>query len=145
MIAIVIVSHSRCLAEGVREVADQMASGQVTIIPVGGVQDEEGTHLGTDPMAVLQAIQAAWTPDGVLILADLGSAILSAETALEFLPPEQRRRCRISNAPLVEGAIVAALEASLGGSLDAVNAAAEGTGTLVKVARPHPDPRGSTP
>ncbi len=84
-------------------------------------------------MAVLQALQKAWSPDGVLILADLGSAILSAETALEMLPSARQGHYRISNAPLVEGAIVAALEASLGESLETVNAAAEATRDLIKV------------
>lgn len=133
MVSIVIVSHSRCLAEGVREIAEQMAGGQVTIVSVGGIQDGETLQLGTDPLAVLRALEDAWSPDGVLILVDLGSAILSAETALEMLPPARQARYRISNAPLVEGAIVAALEASLGESLEAVNAAAEATRDLVKV------------
>ncbi len=71
----------------------------------------------------------------MLILVDLGSAILSAETALELLPDEQRERCLISNAPLVEGAVVAALEASLGHSLEDVNRAAEAVRNLDKVLR----------
>ncbi len=71
----------------------------------------------------------------MLILVDLGSAILSAETALELLPDEQRERCLISNTPLVEGAVVAALEASLGHSLEDVNRAAEAVRNLDKVLR----------
>lgn len=125
MIGIVIVSHSYQLAEGVREVADQMAGGEITIVAAGGLPDGDGYILGTEPMRIQAAIDEAWSDDGVLILLDMGSAVFCAEMAVEMLPAERQTKCLLSNAPLVEGAIVAALQASLGQSLQEVNDAAE--------------------
>lgn len=126
MVNLVIVSHSRQLAEGVRELAAQMAGEQIQLAAVGGIVDDQGVVcLGTDALQIANAIQQVWSEDGVLLLVDMGSAMLSAELALDFLSEEQRQRCRISSAPLVEGAVVAALEASLGHDLVQVNQAAE--------------------
>ena len=136
MVGLVLVSHSRKLALGVLELADQMAGGEVCIAAVGGVHDEAGGwQLGTDALQIEQAIRQHWQPAGMLLMVDLGSAVLSAELALELLEPDMRQRCMISNAPLVEGAVVAALEASLGHSLDEVNQAAEMTCNYQKVTR----------
>lgn len=137
LVSLVIVSHSLTLARGVKEMADQMADQQVQIEIAAGLVDERtGTALlGTDAAQIAAAIQRCWTLAGVLILVDLGSAILSAELALDLLPPELQPTCLISNAPLVEGAFVAALEASLGHSLLVVNAAAEATCQLPKIER----------
>lgn len=136
MIALIIVSHCHDIAEGVCRLAGEMTQTPVPIAGVGGIVGEDGQRqIGTDATAVLEAIESCWRPAGVLILVDLGSAILSAETALELLPDEQRERCLISNAPLVEGAVVAALEASLGHSLEDVNRAAEAVRNLDKVLR----------
>ena len=108
MIALIIVSHCHDIAEGVCRLAGEMTQTPVPIAGVGGIVGEDGQRqIGTDATAVLEAIESCWRPAGVLILVDLGSAILSAETALELLPDEQRERCLISNAPLVEGAVVA--------------------------------------
>ena len=71
--------------------------------------------------------------EGVVILADLGSAVLSAETALEFLDEKLRKRVQIADAPILEGAISAAVEASLGSSLASVVATAEGARELHKL------------
>jgi dihydroxyacetone kinase phosphotransfer subunit len=135
LIGLVIVSHSYYLAQGVKELADQMAGGEINIVAAGGLQDNDDYHLGTDAQRIAQAVQEAWNEDGVLLLMDMGSAVLSAEMALEILPAEMRQRCLLSNAPLVEGAIVAALQASLGHNLEKVNEAAEMAHTLQKVAQ----------
>ena len=124
MIGLVIVSHSAKLAEGVQELAAQMAGDQVGISQAGGISDDYAT-LGTDVHKILSAIEEVWCEDGVLLLMDVGGAVMSAEMALEMLPEARRRNCLLSNAPLVEGAIVAALHASLGEPLQAVNAQAE--------------------
>ena len=124
MIGLVIVSHSAKLAAGVHELAAQMAGSEVGISQAGGLSDN-GETLGTDVYKILAAIEEVWCEDGVLLLMDLGSAVMSAEMALEMLPEQQRQNCLLSNAPLVEGAIVAALHASLDEPLQAVNAVAE--------------------
>ncbi|HZO72696.1 MAG TPA: phosphoenolpyruvate--protein phosphotransferase [Ktedonobacteraceae bacterium] len=121
-VGLVIVAHSAQLAAGVAELAGQMTKGAVRIIASGGAGDGV---LGTSADVILTAIQTADDTDGVLILLDLGSAILSTEMALEMLDDEQRHRVTLTYAPLVEGAVTAALEASLGHSLAQVKTAAE--------------------
>jgi phosphocarrier protein FPr len=119
VIGLVLVSHSARLAEGAAELAAQMAGPDVRIVATGGL-DQPDSPLGTDATLVAAAIERAWSPDGVLVLMDLGSAVLSAELALELLPPERRERVRLTAAPLVEGAVAAAVAAALGGTLDTV-------------------------
>jgi multiphosphoryl transfer protein len=121
-VGLVIVSHSTQLAAGVAELAGQMAQGKTPIAAAGGAIDDV---LGTSVDKILAAIQSVDGPDGVLVLLDLGSAILSTEMALEMLDEEQRDRIRLTFAPIVEGAVAAALEASLGRSLAEVQQAAE--------------------
>src|ERR1700719_4544835 len=121
-VGIVIVSHSARLAEGVAELAGQMCQGKTPIAAAGGTVDDV---IGTSVDRIVAAIQSVEGPDGVLVLLDLGSAILSTEMALELLGDDQRERIRISVAPLVEGAVTAALEASLGRTLIQVLQAAE--------------------
>jgi phosphocarrier protein FPr len=128
----VIVSHSGTLAEGVRELAAEMAGPDVRIELAGGLA-EEGA-LGTDAVRVMEAIGRADSGDGVLVLMDLGSAVLSAETALDFLTPEQRESVLLCEAPLVEGAVAAAVAARLGQPLAEVAQEARG-GLQGKVAQ----------
>jgi phosphocarrier protein FPr len=116
MVGIVIVSHSAQLAAGVHELVTQMVQDRVPIAVAGGLDDPENP-IGTDPMRVLEAIEAAYSEDGVVVLMDLGSALLSAEMALEFLSPEQQANVHLCPAPLVEGAMAAAVQASLGSSV----------------------------
>ncbi|MAU01676.1 MAG: phosphoenolpyruvate--protein phosphotransferase [Anaerolineaceae bacterium] len=125
MVGIVVVSHSAALAAGVRELAAQMTQGQVPLATAGGIDDPE-QPIGTDPMKVLAAIESVYNGDGVLVLMDLGSALLSAEMALEFLPEEQQANVKLCAAPLVEGTMAAAVQAMVGGTLAQVLAEAEG-------------------
>jgi phosphocarrier protein FPr len=104
MVSIVIVSHSASLAEGVQELANQMVQGKVPLASAGGIDDPENP-IGTDAQKVYEAIKSVYSEDGVVVLMDLGSALLSAEMALEFLPPEQQENVFLSEAPLVEGAL----------------------------------------
>ncbi|ACZ40520.1 dihydroxyacetone kinase phosphoryl donor subunit DhaM [Sphaerobacter thermophilus] len=131
-VGLVIVAHSQRLAEGVREVALQMTGGSVTIEAAGGVA---GGALGTDAEAIARAIAAADSPDGVLVLMDLGSAVLSTEMAVEMLGDRLQGRVVLSDAPLVEGAVVAAVEASIGRSLDEVAQTALDARQMTKVKR----------
>src|SRR6266581_3843189 len=126
-VGLVIVSHSAQLAAGVVELAGQMTQGKTPIAAAGGAIDD---ILGTSADKILAALQSVDGPDGVLVLLDLGSAILSAELALELLSDEQRARVHLSYAPLVEGAVAAALEASLGRTLTQVQQVAEKTANV---------------
>ncbi len=117
MISIVIVSHSEKLAQGVTELARGMAGPDVRIAATGGLAIPDHP-LGTDAALVLAAIQEVYSDEGVIVLVDLGSAVLSTEMALEQLIPEQRPHVILSDAPLVEGAIAAAVQARLGGTLE---------------------------
>lgn len=124
-VALVLVSHSARIAEGVRELAGQMAPG-VEIVPAGG--DPDG-GLGTSPDRVTAAIgQAAADGRQVLVLTDLGSAVMTTEMVLEMLDEDVAARVRLADAPLVEGAVTAAVEAAGGADVDAVRQAAERAG-----------------
>ena len=123
MVGIVLVSHSAALAESVVELAREMGGPEVAIEAAGGLEAPEPA-LGTDAMRVLTAIERADSGDGVLVLMDLGSAVLSAETALDLLGEERRGRIVLSDAPLVEGAVAAAVTARAGAPLEQVAAEA---------------------
>lgn len=119
MIGIVLVSHSRALADAaVGLAAEMVAEDRRPVIAVAAGLD--ATTFGTDAMAVSEAITTADSPDGVLVLLDLGSAVLSAEMALEFLDPSVVEHVRLTSAPLVEGLVAAVVTASTGASLDTV-------------------------
>jgi PTS hybrid protein len=119
MVGIVVVSHSADLARGVAEVAGQMAGPDVRIEAAGG--GPEGT-LGTDDGLVRDAIRRADQGDGVLVLGDLGSAILTIRHLLES---HDNGDVRLADAPLVEGTVAAAVIASAGSALADVAKAAE--------------------
>lgn len=130
LVGIVVVSHSAQIAAGTVELARQMAGPDLRIEGSGGIDDGS---LGTDAAAIMAAIQAADAGAGVVVLVDLGSAVLATQTALELLGEASAGRVRLSGGPLVEGAVVAALQASIGDPLDAVLAAAEGAASLPKL------------
>lgn len=129
MVSLVIVSHSAMLADGVKELADQMVQGKVKIAAAGGVDDSDNP-LGTDPMKVMTAIESVYSEDGVVVLMDLGSALMSAETAVDFLLAEQQKNIYLCPAPLVEGAMAAAVQASVGSSAEQVMAEAQSALTV---------------
>ncbi len=119
MTSIVLVSHSETLARAVKELADQQTQGKARIVAVGGTGDPDHPF-GTDAMAILDAIQSVYDDDGVLVLMDLGSAVMSAEMAVEFMDPEQAVRVQLSAGPFVEGTMAAAVQASIGANLESV-------------------------
>ncbi|RSN48316.1 dihydroxyacetone kinase phosphoryl donor subunit DhaM [Actinomadura sp. WAC 06369] len=119
MVGIVIVAHSRALAEGVAEVARAMGVGEAVVEAAGG--DPDG-GLGTSPDAVERAVEAASGDGGVLLLADLGSSVLTAGMVAEDAPDGT---VLLADAPLVEGAVAAASAAAAGADLAAVRTAAE--------------------
>ena len=128
MVSLLIVSHSAQLAAGVKEFASQVAGDAVQILDAGGAED--GT-LGTSVSRIQRGLEQIASPDGTLVLVDLGSAVLSVEMAIEALGGATR--VQISDAPLVEGAYLAALEASAEASLEETAAAALQARTMDKV------------
>jgi phosphoenolpyruvate---glycerone phosphotransferase subunit DhaM len=129
-VGLVIVSHSPKIAEGVVELAEQMAE-EVRVLAAGGTDDGE---IGTSATRIADAISAADSGDGVLVLVDLGSAVISTRMAIdELLPDELHGRVRISEGPVVEGAVIGAVQASTGSSLEEVATAAARAATLPKV------------
>lgn len=129
LVGIVVVSHSARLAEGVVELAAQMAGPSLCLAGIGGSSDG---GLGTDADRIAAAIAAADSGAGVVVIGDLGSAILATEAAIETLPAELAARVRVSGGPIAEGAVVAAVQASIGESLEDVLAAAESARDLDK-------------
>lgn len=111
MFSIIVVSHSKKLAEGVAEVAKMMVR-DVTIVAAGGTDD--GT-LGTSYEKIAAAIEDAYTNDGVALFMDMGSAVMTAEMVVESMPD---RRLKLIDAPLVEGVVLAAVESAAGTALE---------------------------
>jgi phosphoenolpyruvate---glycerone phosphotransferase subunit DhaM len=121
-VGIVIVSHSPKIAEGAADMVRQMVGNAVPLAWTGG--DVDG-GLGTNVAGILEAIEMAWSPAGVAILVDLGGAETNSEMAVEMLPEDRRARVVVCNAPVVEGAVIAATESSGGSPLAAVKRSAE--------------------
>lgn len=132
MVGIVLVSHSSLIAEGLRDMVAQVAGNDVPVAIAGGTDDG---RLGTSAPRIVTAIRSTLDrgADGTLVLLDLGSAALSLEIALEEFDPADRARIRVSDAPLVEGAVLAAVQASIGASLDEVADAAAGAASMPKI------------
>lgn len=121
-VSIVIVSHSKQIAEGTADMARQMVDDTVLIAYCGG--DAAG-GLGTNVQQILDTIQQVFSPKGVALLVDLGGAETNSEMAIEMLPETQRGKVVICDAPIVEGAVMAATEASSGSELAVVKETAE--------------------
>ncbi|MGK3647367.1 dihydroxyacetone kinase phosphoryl donor subunit DhaM [Pseudarthrobacter enclensis] len=119
-VSLVVVSHSEKIADGAAELAAQMAP-KVLILPAGGTGDG---RIGTSLEKVMAALDKAAGGDGAVILADLGSAVMTAESALEFV--DDPARFLLADAPLVEGLVAAAVAAEGGADVQAVKRAAEG-------------------
>ena len=121
-VGIVIVSHSADVARGTAAMVRQMVGDEVPLAFCGG---DPGGGLGTNVESIMQAIDVAWSDKGVVVLVDLGGAETNSELAIELQPPERRGRIVVCNAPIVEGAVMAATESSGGATLDAVKRTAE--------------------
>jgi phosphoenolpyruvate---glycerone phosphotransferase subunit DhaM len=122
-VGIVIVSHSADVARGAAEMVRQMVGeGEVPLAWCGG---DPGGGLGTDVATIRDAIGRAWSEAGVALLFDLGGAETNSEMAIELLASEWQENVVICDAPIVEGAVMAATEASGGAALAQVRATAE--------------------
>ena len=105
MVGIVIVSHSKKLAHEIIELCNEMKKYDFPVINGSGTT---GNHLGSDPMIIKEAIENAYSEDGVLIFGDIGSSILNSEMAIEFLDEEYNRsKIKIADASIVEGTLIA--------------------------------------
>ncbi|TFC36562.1 dihydroxyacetone kinase phosphoryl donor subunit DhaM [Cryobacterium sp. TMT2-42-4] len=121
LVGLVFISHSSKIADGLVDLATQMAA-RTRMVPAGGTDDG---GIGTSFTKVVSGIAQADAGAGVVLLCDLGSAILTAETALDFLGDAARARVRIVDAPLVEGGVAAAVAAEIGGDIASVVRAAQ--------------------
>lgn len=121
-VGIVIVSHSEKVAEGAADMVRQMVGDTVPLAFTGGNSDG---GLGTDVGQIMAAIDRAWSDAGVAVLVDLGGAETNSEMAIEMMDEDRQKRIVICNAPLVEGAVIAATEASGGSALELVKQTAE--------------------
>lgn len=121
-VGIVIVSHSAKVAEGAADMVRQMVGDEVPLAHAGGNADG---GLGTDVGAIMAAIDRAWSEAGVAVLVDLGGAETNSEMAIEMLDEDRRAKVVVCNAPIVEGAVIAAAEASGGSTLETVKRMAE--------------------
>ena len=132
MVGLVLISHSSSIADGLRDMVLQVAGSDVPVATAGGTDDG---RLGTSAPRIAAAIRSTLEggADGTLILLDLGSAALSLELALEEFDAVERARLRVCDAPLVEGAVLAAVQASVGATLDEVAEAAAGAASMQKM------------
>ena len=121
-VGIVIVSHSAKIAEGAADMVRQMVGDAVPLAYTGG---NANGGLGTDVAAIMAAIDRAWSSAGVAVLVDLGGAETNSEMAIELLDHGRRAGVVVCNAPVVEGAVMAATESSGGSSLEVVKRTAE--------------------
>jgi PTS hybrid protein len=127
---LLVVSHSARIAEGLAELLSQVAGPEVTILAIGGASDGS---LGTDGERVREALEAAGDGPGTVVLMDIGSSVLAVRAALAELEPDQLERIFVADAPLVEGALAAAVTASTGAPADVVAAAAEEARSAAKL------------
>ncbi len=121
-VGVVIVSHSPKVAEGAADMVRQMVGEEVPLAWTGG---NPSGGLGTDVGQIMAAIGRAWSDAGVVVLVDLGGAETNSEMAIEMLDEDKRGKVLICNAPVVEGAVVAATEAAGGSTVDVVRQTAE--------------------
>lgn len=113
MVGIVVASHSSRLAEGVIELARMMAPN-VPMAAAGGL-DDGGT--GTSFRKIIRAVRKVYSEDGVAVLMDIGSSVMTAEMAIEMLA---QPKLKLFDCPLVEGAVIAAVAANMGNSLEEI-------------------------
>ena len=121
-IGVVLVSHSELIALGLRDLVNEMNDGSVPVVAAGGA---EGGRIGTSAMKIQEAIESIADCDHILIYCDLGSSIMSAETAMELVDEDLAAKCRLVDAPIVEGALAGVVIASGSGKVEDATQATE--------------------
>lgn len=130
-VGIVLISHSPAVAGSIAELAAELAGPSVAIRPAGGTDDG---RFGTSIELISAAVSAAESGDGVCVIMDMGSSVLTAKTLLEDLADQDDAPVvRLADAPLLEGAVAAAVLASTGQGLDAVVTSAEHAWSMRKL------------
>ena len=127
-IGVILVSHSEYIALGLKELVNEMNDGSVPVVAAGGA---DGGRIGTSAIKIQEAIESIEDCDHILIYADLGSSILSAETALDLVDEDLADKCRMVDCPIVEGALAGVIMAAGSGDVEvAVQASEEARGAL---------------
>ena len=121
MVSLVLISHSKKIVEGIKELVSQM-SDDVKIAVAGGTDDN---RIGTDAIKIMSAIEDVYSDDGILIFYDLGSALMNAELALDMIDEKIKNKVEISKSSLVEGAFVAGIESSMGKNMEEIKKSLE--------------------
>lgn len=116
MVGMVLVSHSMKVAEGVRELASQMAD-EVLIATAAGTEDG---RIGTDINKIIYAIKKVYSEDGVIVIFDLGSAYMNSDMAIESLPDNMKAKVEIIDTAFVEGSVVAAIQCSMSKNIEEI-------------------------
>lgn len=122
MVGIVLVSHSEKIVEGIIDLCMEMMQSKIALVNAAGTSEGK---IGTDAMKIHSAIVEADSGDGVVLLADIGSAVMSTQMAMDFLDEAEKERVILADAPLVEGSIAACVQASIGSELEDVVKSAE--------------------
>lgn len=130
MIGLVIISHSNKISQGVVELCYEMAGKDLKIISAGGTSDG---RIGTDPILIKESIEKAYDGDGVGILVDIGSSIMSSELAIEMLDDKIREKVFILDTPIVEGSIAVSVQASISNDIDEIKRVAEEVRNMKKI------------
>lgn len=116
MVGIVVISHSKSIADGVKELAVQMVP-EINLAVAGGTFDG---RIGTDVTKILNAIESVYSEDGVIVIFDLGSALRNANMAMEFLNKSKKGKVKIIDCPIVEGSVMASVESSIGKNIEEI-------------------------
>ena len=126
---VVLVSHSEYIAKGLKELVDEMNDGSVQVVAAGGA---DGGRIGTSAIKIQGAIESVEDCDHILIYADLGSSILSAETAIDLIAEDLAEKVQLVDAPIVEGALAGVVQGTISDDVADVIKASEDARTVHK-------------
>lgn len=129
-IGVVLVSHSEYIAKGLKDLVNEMNDGSVPVVAAGGA---DGGRIGTSAIRIQEAIESLEDCGHILIYADLGSSILSAETAMDIIDEDLADKVQLVDAPLVEGALAGVVQATISDDVDEVIRASEDARTAHKL------------
>lgn len=129
MIGFILVSHSYKLAQGIKEIAEQINGSESKIRAIGGTDDG---RIGTNPIKIYEALEEMYDGDNIFIFGDLGSSIMSAQMAIDMVSEEIQKKAILVDAPLVEGAVAAIIQSSITENIEEIISAAIDAKTMNK-------------